>query len=41
MHRGEVVETGSADDLFGRPAHPYARALLSAIPRPYPEARRR
>ena len=32
MHRGRIVETGPADDLFEHPAHPYTRALLAAMP---------
>ncbi|MFI9387649.1 dipeptide ABC transporter ATP-binding protein [Kutzneria sp. NPDC052558] len=30
---GRVVEQGAAGDVFGRPRHPYTRALLAAIPR--------
>jgi oligopeptide/dipeptide ABC transporter ATP-binding protein len=33
MYAGEVVEEASAGDLFARPAHPYTRALLAALPR--------
>lgn len=33
MYGGEVVETGPADELITRPAHPYTRALLEAVPR--------
>jgi len=33
MYRGEKVEEGSSDDVFRAPAHPYTRALLSAVPR--------
>ncbi|MDR1705270.1 MAG: dipeptide ABC transporter ATP-binding protein [Clostridiales bacterium] len=32
MYLGRLVEYGSRDDLFNRPAHPYTRALLSAAP---------
>ena len=32
MYAGEVVEIASARDLFARPAHPYARLLLAAMP---------
>jgi len=33
MYRGEKVEEGSSDDVFRAPAHPYTRALLSAVPK--------
>jgi peptide/nickel transport system ATP-binding protein len=33
MYAGRVVETGSADDVFLRPLHPYAKALSAAFPR--------
>lgn len=33
MYGGEVVETGPADEVIVRPAHPYTRALLEAVPR--------
>lgn len=36
MYLGEVVEYGSAADVFERPAHPYTQALLDAIPLPDP-----
>jgi ABC-type glutathione transport system ATPase component len=32
MYRGELVETGRADDVFARPTHPYTKHLLSAVP---------
>ena len=32
MYLGKIVETADADELFARPAHPYTRALLAAIP---------
>ncbi len=32
MKDGEVVEQGLAGDVFGRPQHPYTRALLDSIP---------
>ncbi len=40
MYLGRVVETGSVADVFHRPAHPYTRALLSAVPVPDPARRR-
>ena len=33
MYRGEVVESGTLEDIFRRPEHPYLRALLRAVPR--------
>jgi len=33
MYAGQAVETGSVIDVFARPAHPYTRALLAAMPR--------
>ena len=32
MYRGRIVETAGSQALFDSPAHPYTRALLSAIP---------
>jgi peptide/nickel transport system ATP-binding protein len=32
MKDGEVVEQGLAGEVFGRPRHPYTRALLDSIP---------
>lgn len=32
MYGGQVMETGSSDDLVLRPLHPYTRLLLSATP---------
>lgn len=39
MHRGRVVETGTADDVCARPQDPYTRALLAAAPDPDPVRR--
>jgi peptide/nickel transport system ATP-binding protein len=33
MHRGRVVESGTRDDIFGNPRHPYLKALFAAVPR--------
>jgi oligopeptide/dipeptide ABC transporter ATP-binding protein len=32
MYLGRIVEQGPAEELFRRPAHPYTRALVKAIP---------
>jgi ABC-type oligopeptide transport system ATPase subunit len=36
MYRGRIVELAPAEQLFTAPAHPYTKALLSAIPRLQP-----
>jgi len=33
MYQGEAVETGSVEQIFHDPQHPYTRALLTAVPR--------
>ncbi len=33
MYAGRIAETGMADNVFERPAHPYTAGLLDAIPR--------
>ena len=39
MYRGRIVELATAQQVFDAPAHPYTRALLSAIPHVEPGAR--
>jgi oligopeptide/dipeptide ABC transporter ATP-binding protein len=41
MYLGRVVEAGPAEAVLSQPRHPYTRALLEAVPRPEPSARRR
>ena len=36
IHAGHLVEVGTGADIFERPAHPYTRSLLTAIPEPNP-----
>jgi oligopeptide transport system ATP-binding protein len=36
MHQGYLVETGTTEEIFQNPVHPYTQSLLSAIPRPDP-----
>ena len=37
IYLGSVVESGASEDIFARPAHPYTKALLDAVPRPDPD----
>ncbi|GGA91185.1 ABC transporter ATP-binding protein [Ornithinibacillus halotolerans] len=40
MYLGKIVELGDTKDIYENPAHPYTRALLSAIPVPNPREQR-
>jgi peptide/nickel transport system ATP-binding protein len=40
MYLGKLVELGSGEDIYQRPAHPYTEALIKTIPLPDPEAER-
>jgi ABC-type oligopeptide transport system ATPase subunit len=40
MHAGTIVESGDAEQVYSHPAHEYSKLLLSAVPRPDPDARR-
>lgn len=33
MRHGVIVESGSSDEMFAAPQHPYTKSLLSAVPR--------
>jgi oligopeptide/dipeptide ABC transporter ATP-binding protein len=40
MYLGQVTELGPSEELFEDPMHPYAQALLSAIPHPDPRKKK-
>lgn len=40
MYLGNAMETGSVDELFNNPRHPYTRALMTAVPIPDPKRER-
>lgn len=41
MYLGTIVESGPTDEIFDRPLHEYTKALLSAIPIPDPQLKRK
>jgi oligopeptide/dipeptide ABC transporter ATP-binding protein len=41
MYAGQIVERGTAEEIFHRPAHPYTLGLKAAMPQPAEGARER
>ena len=41
MYFGKIVESGPAEQIYSQPTHEYSKLLLSAVPRPDPDRRRR
>lgn len=41
LHLGHMIETGTTEEIFERPLHPYTRSLISAIPHPNPMVEKR
>ena len=39
MYAGQIVEQGTAEEVFERPLHPYTRGLMGCIPIPGKTAR--
>jgi len=33
LHEGQIVETGSAEDVLTRPCHEYTQRLMAAMPK--------
>ena len=41
MYLGQIMEAGTADEIFSPPYHPYTEALLSAVPIPDPDVKQK
>lgn len=40
LHLGHLLESGTTEEIFANPIHPYTKSLLSAIPSPNPRVER-
>lgn len=40
MYLGNLVEYGTAEQVYKSPKHPYSKALISAVPQPNPDGKR-
>ncbi|MFC0008643.1 ABC transporter ATP-binding protein [Devosia nitrariae] len=40
MHRGRIVEMGTAEEIVNNPREPYTQSLISAVPNPDPRNKR-
>ena len=41
LHLGHLLETGTTEEIFRNPIHPYTKSLISAIPSPNPLVERK
>lgn len=41
LHLGHMLETGTTEEIFANPVHPYTKSLISAIPQPNPEVEKK
>ena len=41
LHLGHLLETGTTEEIFDHPVHPYTKSLLSASPAPNPQVEKK